>query len=192
MGETKNRSKEAPRAGAVLWLTRTAILIALLVAWQWATNPLGITLLTGSGVNLILIAAVTLAGLPSGLCVALISPVLAFVFGIPKFLPLVPFIAAGNAILVLAWHFASKIRLPKMPAVWAVAAVAGALLKFAFLYFAIVRIAIPVFGIVPEQAAPQISVMFGVSQLITALIGGAIAVAVLTMIGGRIKPERIY
>ena len=83
-----------------IWITKTAVLIALLVVLQWVTKPLG-QLVTGSCVNAVLAIAALLAGMASGLTVALASPVFAFLFGIAPNLITVPVIMAGNAAFVL-------------------------------------------------------------------------------------------
>ena len=64
-----------------LWITQTAIMIALIVVIQATTSGLG-QFVTGSLVNLILILTVALAGFTSGLTVACLSPIFAFIFGI--------------------------------------------------------------------------------------------------------------
>ena len=60
----------------ILWITETAIMLALLVTLQALTKPLG-QLVTGSCVNAILAVTVLVAGISSGVTVAVISPVLA-------------------------------------------------------------------------------------------------------------------
>ena len=85
-------------------LCRTAIFLALLVAVQFVTRSMG-QYVTGSLVNLILIASGLLCGLWGGLAVALLSPVCAFLIGIgPAFPQIVPAIMLGNAVIVLVWH----------------------------------------------------------------------------------------
>ena len=70
----------------IRWITETAVLLALLVALQAITKPLG-QLVTGSCVNAILAIAALVGGMSCGLTVALISPVFAFLFGIaPNFI----------------------------------------------------------------------------------------------------------
>ena len=59
---------------------------------------------TGSLVNLILIASGLMCGLWGGLAVAVLSPICAFFIGIgPAFPQVVPAVALGNAVLVLLW-----------------------------------------------------------------------------------------
>ena len=61
----------------IRWITETAVMLALLVALQALTKPMG-QLVTGSCVNAVLAITVLLAGISSGIAVALISPVFAF------------------------------------------------------------------------------------------------------------------
>ena len=91
--------------GKTLWITRTAVFIALLVVLQAATASLGNTIITGSVVNMLLVVSVMTCGMMSGLCVAVISPVMAKLIGIGPLWSLIPFIIAGNITLILTWHF---------------------------------------------------------------------------------------
>ena len=85
----------------VLYLTETAAMTALLIILQAATKPAG-QYVTGTCVNAVLALSVLAAGLWSGVAVALLSPVFAFLLGIgPQLLPIVPSIAAGNLVYVL-------------------------------------------------------------------------------------------
>jgi len=158
----------------VLWITRTAIMIALLIVSQAATAPMGNQFITGSIVNLILFVSTMMFGLTSGLAVAVLSPFFASLFGIgPAFPIIIPFIGLGNAALVLVWHFVVN-RGEGM--VFRVAGViAAAIAKFAVLYVGIVMFVAPVVLELPPVA--PIYVMFSFPQLITALIGGAISLA---------------
>ena len=61
----------------VKFITQTAIFLALLIALQFFSKPLG-QLVTGSLVNFVMIAAVLLSGLASGILVALLSHFLRF------------------------------------------------------------------------------------------------------------------
>ena len=84
-------------------LCRTAIFLALLIAVQFVTRSMG-QYVTGSLVNLILIASGLMCGLWGGLAVAVLSPICAFFIGIgPAFPQVVPAVALGNAVLVLLW-----------------------------------------------------------------------------------------
>ena len=117
-------------------LCRTAIFLALLVAVQFVTRSMG-QYVTGSLVNLILIASGLLCGLWGGLAVALLSPVCAFLIGIgPAFPQIVPAIMLGNAVIVLVWHLIAGGQNTRLPG-YLLAAAAGALAKFVVLYLVI-------------------------------------------------------
>jgi hypothetical protein len=90
--------------GKVLWITRTAVFIALLIVMQAATSSLG-QYVTGSIVNLILIVSVMTCGYLSGIAVAIVSPIFAKLLGIGPLWSLIPFIALGNIAIVLIWRF---------------------------------------------------------------------------------------
>ena len=126
-----------------LWITRTGVLIALLITLQWATagtQAFAGQYITGSCVNCVLTVAVLLSGLWSGMVVAILSPFCAFLLGIgPALLQIVPCIALGNVALVLALHFALGTN--TYP-VWrqAVGLGVAATVKFVTLYVAVVKV----------------------------------------------------
>ena len=119
----------------IRWITRTAILLALLVTLQALTKGFG-QIVTGSCVNAILAIAALFGGIGCGLTIALISPVLAFLLGIAPQVLTVPAIMAGNAVYVLLlWALAEKTAsLSRNLAALAAAAAA----KFAVLYTIVV------------------------------------------------------
>lgn len=175
----------------IQWITRTAILIALLVAVQWATaftQSFAGQYITGSLVNCVLAVAVLFGGLCSGVTVALLSPFCAFLLGIgPKLIQIVPCIAVGNTVYILVlWLLLGK----KQQAVWMQAAgvLAAAAAKFLTLYAAVVKIVIPVMG--DALKAPQVqtfTAMFSWPQLVTALVGGTLAMLLLPVLNKALK-----
>jgi len=162
----------------ILWITRSSILIALLVVLQVATAPLG-QFVTGSIVNLILVVSVMTCGLATGLSVAAMSPVVAKFWGIGLLWSLVPFIAVGNIIFVILWHYIGNRNMDHKYASCIAALVAAAIAKFLVLYIGIVQIAVPMILRLPEQQTVVISIMFSIPQVITALIGGILAIILL-------------
>ena len=173
----------------VLWITETAVLLALLVVLQWITKPLG-QIVTGSCVNAVLAVSALLVGLSSGLTVALISPVCAYLLGIAPNLVAVPAIMAGNAVFVLALSLLCGKALWRQALAWLVAAAA----KFAVLYtLVVVLICGPLSGSLLEAGLmkkPMIAVMtasFSWPQLVTALIGGALALFLLPVLKKALK-----
>lgn len=163
----------------ILWITHTAIFIALLIVMQAVTAPLGNVIITGTIVNLLLIVSVMTCGFASGLSVAIISPIIAKFFGIGPFWILIPFIAAGNIVLIFLWHFVGNQKIGRKYVAYIIALITAAAAKCFVLYIGIVQIAVPLFLGLPEQQASVISHMFSIPQLITALAGGIIAVMIL-------------
>ena len=166
----------------VLWITRTAIFIALLVVLQIVTSALGNTLVTGSIVNMILIVSVMTCGLSTGAVVAFLSPIFAKLLGIGPLWTLIPFIMAGNIVLVSIWHLIGNRKFEKQIIPYVISLIAAAIAKFLVLYFGIVKIAIPVMLQLPEPQASVISNTFSIPQLFTALIGGVIAAMILPVL----------
>jgi len=88
----------------VIWITETAVMLALLVALQALTKPLG-QLVTGSCVNAVLAITVLLVGMSGGITVALVSPVCAFLLGIaPNLVTVLPIMLGNVCYVVLLRH----------------------------------------------------------------------------------------
>ena len=166
-----------------LWVTRTGVLIALLVVLQWATSAMG-QYVTGSCVNAVLAVATLAGGLWSGVAVAVLSPFCAKLFGIgPQLIQIVPAIAVGNLVFVLVLHFVC--RRQKI-----VGLICGAAAKFGTLYLLVVQFIVPMLAenLKPQQIA-TFSAMFSYPQLITALIGGSVAMAILPVLKQAMKEK---
>lgn len=163
----------------ILWITQTAVFIALLIVLQAVTASLGNTMITGTVVNLLLIVSVMTCGLASGISVAAVSPVIAKLIGIGPFWILIPFIAAGNIVLVLIWHFIGKKDTTRRYGPYFAAMTTAAVVKFLVIYIGVVKIAVPLLLKLPEPQASVVSGAFSVPQLFTALAGGIIASIVL-------------
>ena len=172
-------------------ITRTGVLIALLVAVQWITGftkPFAGQYITGSCVNCILVVSALMAGLWSGAAVAVLSPFCAFFLGIgPGLLQVVPAIALGNcALVVLGWLLLG--RREAAPVQKAICVAVMALIKFIVLYCAVVKVLIPVMGpALPAKQAAVLTVMFSWPQLVTALIGSALAVLLVPVLKKAVK-----
>jgi len=174
--------------GNVLWVTRTAVLIALLVTMQFVTAMLGNQFVTGSIGNLIMIVSLLTCGLATGLTVAIVSPICASLVGVgPAFPPLVPFIALGNAVFILAWYFLELLNKSDKSGIRYkitnyLIAIVAAFIKFLVLYAGIVRIALPYILHLNERQGAMISLAFSYPQIITATIGGVIALTIVPTI----------
>lgn len=171
----------------LLWITETAIMLALLVTLQALTKPMG-QLVTGSCVNAVLAVSALVGGLSCGLTVAVISPVLAYLLGIAPQILTVPAIMVGNAVyVVLLSVLADKTgkNIVKQVTAWVAAAAA----KFAALYAIVVLL---ICGVLSERLlasgimkAPMLKALpatFSWPQLLTALIGGAVALLIVPVL----------
>jgi Trk-type K+ transport system membrane component len=177
----------------IRWITETAVMLALLICLQWVGSqipePMTKQLMTGSCVNAVLAITVLVAGMSSGITVALISPVCAYLFGIaPNFVTVLP-IMLGNVCFVVLLRLISGAH---QKPVWRqpVALVTAAGVKFGVLYFLVVKVICDIasgallgkkLGEVVVLAPPMLKMlptMFAWPQLVTALIGGGIALLI--------------
>ena len=176
----------------VLWITETAVMLALLVTLQALTKPMG-QLVTGSCVNAVLAISVLLVGMSSGITIALISPVCAYLFGIaPNFVTVLPIMIGNVCFVVLLRLIAGETHKP----IWRqpVALVAAAGVKFGVLYLLVVKVICGIasgallgkkLGDIVVLAPPMLKMlptMFAWPQLFTALIGGGLALLIVPVL----------
>lgn len=176
----------------IYWITETAIMLALLITLQTLTKGFG-QLVTGSFVNAILSVTVLVVGLSSGITVAVISPILAYLLGIAPQILTVPAIMLGNTVYVVLLYFIADhqgcINIRKVLA-WLIAAFA----KFATLYLIVAKL---ICGVLADSLLasgslkpPMLNVLpatFSWPQLFTALIGGAVALAIVPVLRKALK-----
>lgn len=176
----------------ILWITETAVMLALLVALQAATKGLS-QFVTGSCVNAVLAITVLLGGLSSGITVAVISPIMAFLLGIAPQVLTVPAIMVGNTLFVVVLYFiAGKDHkdIFRQVAAWIGAAAA----KFAAMYAIVVWLICGVLsqkliaaGAMKPPMVTKLPAMFSWPQLVTALIGGAVALLLVPTLRKALK-----
>ena len=159
-----------------IWVAQTGIFLALLLIGQAVTRMFGNQFVTGSVNNMLFILTVMLCGVSAAAVLAVISPILATILGIgPQLWPLVPVIIAGNLVLVILWHMIALKRSERSRVFDILALVVAAAAKFLVLYFAIVKLVVPiVLGLEGQQAA-AVQALFSWPQLVTASIGGVLA-----------------
>jgi hypothetical protein len=162
-------------------ITRTAILLALTIIFQTLGRfiPLGQfnQFIVGPLVNACLLIAAAYVGLAGGTIIAVLSPFGAILTGAAIPLPFAPFIALGNFILVLLF-----VLLKKKPLI---GITSGAILKFVFL-FAAINVFTGLMNI-PAKKAVLLIASFSWPQLVTALVGGLIALIVFKALGKSIE-----
>lgn len=177
----------------IRWITETAVMLALLVSLQWVGSfiPEQMTkqLVTGTMVNCVLAVTVLIAGFSSGITVALISPVCAFGFGIaPNFVTVLPIMVGNCCYVAILYFIIGKAR--KFGWKQPVALGCASLVKFGVLYLLVVKVICGMasgallgkkVGDIVVLAPPMLKMlptMFAWPQLVTALTGGAIALAI--------------
>ena len=156
-------------------LVRTALLLAIAIAIQalGRSFPQISQVIVGSVVNATLIVAAYSCGVSWAVLLGTLTPMLALIIGqLPSpMAPFVPFIIIGNILFVLVFGIISN----KVQSLKYIAIVIGAFIKFGFLYLAASKL-IHVFKLgIPPKVASKLIIMMGIPQLITALIGGFIA-----------------
>jgi hypothetical protein len=149
----------------------SAVRFLALLAVAVSAPALGSQLLTGTLVNAALFVATAWLGVGAALLIGIIPSIVSSVTGLlPAMMaPMVPFIMLGNAVLILSFSMLRK------KSYWG-GAVAGSLLKFAFLS---VVSSYLITSFVGEKAADKIALMMSTPQLYTALSGALLAYVVL-------------
>jgi hypothetical protein len=185
----KHMSTSTNNKKVIVRVAEAGLLIALLVVVQLLTFvvpksvPLVSQLFTGSLVNLVLIVGAATVGFSGTALAAILSPVLAFAFGQLLFPQMIPVVAIGNLVIVaVVWaFFRNDVKLSKTTRLGIDIAgiVVGAAAKTAFLWAATLWLIIPMFFSANATVSNKLSISFSWLQLITALIGGILAMLVL-------------
>ncbi len=178
---TENKSLRLARriAGTALMLALTA---ALQMSGRYLTPFLGPAnmFVVGTLVNACLLIAVGYAGIRGATVIAFAVPFTALLSGAPIPLPFLPFIGAGNFLLVLmSYLFRNKV----------VGISAGAVAKFLFLFGA-VAVFLRLTEL-PTALAGVLFFSFSWPQLVTALLGGVIYFGARRVLkfGAAVPPE---
>lgn len=140
----------------------TALLAVSIIAPLFHFQPI-----TGPIVNACLFISVSVLGFQAGLMLGLLPSLVALSFGtLPLALaPMIPFIMASNAILVVVFNYFKNHN-------FTIGVVSGSILKFLFLFsssYGVVHL------IAQKPIAQKVAQMMSWPQLITALLGGAMA-----------------
>lgn len=148
----------------IRWISRTAILLAIALVFQMGGFP---QFITGPLVNTVLYLATMIVGWQGGILIGIFTPVIAAMRGIlpPPLAPLIPFIALGNAILVILFFW-----LKSKNKIFGI--IIASLVKFLVLVSAVKLLV---------QVPPAIAQMMSFPQLVTALAGGFIALIIINI-----------
>ncbi len=163
--------------GVFVFSSKTLLLafqFVLFVAIVTIAPLLNQQIVTGSIVNATLFISVATLGVSATMMVGMLPSVIALSTGLlpPVLAPMVPFIIIGNTLLVLIFG-----RLYKKNDLLAV--ISAAVIKFVFL-FATSSVVINL--LLKKTVASQVSLMMSWPQLLTAIIGGGIAIVFLHLV----------
>ena len=179
------------------WITETAVMLALLICLQWAGSliPHQMTkqLVTGTMVNCVLAVTALLVGMSSGITVALISPVCAFLLGIaPNFITVAPIMAGTVCYVVLLRLIGGSDGKPLWKQGAALACAAAVTVAVRYLLVAKVICGVAAEGLLGKKlgeivvlAPPMLKMlptMFSWPQLVTAVSGGILALLILPVL----------
>lgn len=174
------------KKNGVNYIVRTALLLAIAVLFQemsvlWAgLGKLPAQIITGSLINLTLFVSAGILGWKGGSVIAVLSPLLAALRGELPTPILAPFVAVGNLALVVAFVLFEKKTNSLLRQYISMGA--AAVIKFAVLYLLIalffVQVIFPLLNM-NKAIAVALQMSFSWPQLVTAAIGGVIAVPVI-------------
>lgn len=152
-------------------ILRASVFLAAALVIQYLRMP---QLLTGTLVNAILFLTLIFAGLPAGILIGILTPLLAFFTGIlpAPLAPVIPVIMLANIALVMVGGLLKGRNLY-------LAAAISSVVKF-IVFFILLRYVVILFV---SSLPPAVFVAFGLLQLYTALAGTVLA-ALLT---GRLR-----
>ena len=173
----------------ILKITQTAGMLALLIALQALTKPLG-QLVTGSCVNAVLAVTALTVGAAGGTAVAVLSPVFAFLLGIAPQPLTVPVIMLGNACYVAFLVWLNGTSWVRRIGAWLASSVAKAALLYVLVAKVLCGIAAPGLleqGLLKQPMLQALPATFSWPQLVTALIGGGVAMCIVPVIKKAIK-----
>lgn len=166
-------------------MVTTAILIALTVIFQLLRPVLGgsnivSTYIIGSLINLSLIVAACVVGLWSGVSVAVIAPLIALWQGHAT-LPLLPWIIAGNLVLVVIYALFAQKDKSALKVEWvrfSIVGVIAALVKYAVMACGQALVLTSAKGLAFDVALGTASVA-QIVQIVTAIVGMVLAGLIL-------------
>ena len=156
----------------IRWVSRTAVLFALTLVIQLLGLP---QFITGPLVNAFLLLATMVVGVSSGMVIGLFTPWVAFSRGIlpAPMGPMIPFIMLGNVTIVIVF-FLITTRRENNIGFLGLGIVIGSIAKYLVLSQSVAFLV---------SVPPPVAKMMQFPQLITALVGGVIAIVIKQALG---------
>ena len=174
----------------IQFITRTGMLLALTVVFQMVGRAIPApanSFITGTLVNACLLVATLFGGLWSGIIISILAPFTSLINNhaaiASALLPFAPVVALGNVALVVAFYmFRNKSKIGGIAI--------GTAVKFLILYGGILGFfkLLEVTGVTQlAKFKPVMIVLFSYPQIITALLGGVIALIVIQLLRKQLK-----
>ena len=172
------------------YLTRTAMLLAVAVVFQnlrmlpiLASSTPQSLFVIGTLVNLVLVISVDFAGAWAAMFIGVCTPVIAWMQGHLAFEIMIPIVVAGNIVFsTLYFYIKDKNKY--------LGIIGGAIVKFViFILTMPALISIFLFD-KPEKVQSLIQYNFSWPQLVTALIGGFLAIIISSSVKLKINGEK--
>ncbi len=154
---TKTLSLTRSKVGIFALLVAISIILPGFIHSQWITGPI---------INATLLLATVFVGPMEAVVLGLMPSAVALSSGLLPLplAPMVPFIMLGNAVLIVTFHYLKTQN-------YALRLGLAALLKFAFLHYAVVLV---MSDLLEQGIVSKLLVMMSWPQFFTAIIGGAL------------------
>ena len=170
--------------------TRNLVLSALFLAIAVIIQLLGKSIpqvsqfLVGPVVNAVIILTTYFAGHKYGILVGALTPLLAYATNVlaPAMLPFVPFIAIGNIIYVISFSILKKLKNGEV-----IGVLVGSFLKYLFLFISATKLIDIIAPGMKDAVKAKLAIAMGVPQLVTAIIGGSLAIILYQLLKKRVK-----
>lgn len=165
------------------FIAKTGIFLALTLVIQYISGLFGQQLLTGSMVNMMLLLCSLYTGLIGAVVVGIFTPFIGFILGFSSNIVLIPFIALSNALYIILFITIRNIKNNVLFDI--IGVIIGSVVKYLFLSIFVIKLILPLFM---TSIPSKLVMMFGITQLFTALIGGALYI-ILSKIMSKIKTQ---
>lgn len=164
----KNKYKRMKNITKALELKKTKVIIFAILLTISIVLPafIHVQWMTGPVINAALLLATVLIGPMEAMLLGLMPSTVALSTGLLPFAlaPMVPFIMIGNAILIISFHYLKGQN-------YALRLGLSALLKFAFLHYAVVFV---MSRFLDSPILSKLMIMMSWPQFVTAVIGGIV------------------
>lgn len=177
-------------------LVLSSLFLALAIVFQFMGKSLPTVsqLFVGPIVNALLLMTLVVCDIGWGIGVGCLTPILAWSLGqLPApFGPFIPFIAIGNAIYIVVFYLIARDKKKgtyflsgKESYKGILAVLISAICKFLFLYISASKLIKLLSLPIKPQIANKLITAMGLFQLITAILGGILAILVLKLLKKR-------